>query len=57
MSKRIDNPAIEILAIMLFEHDHGCWPVGPGVSTPWSKLSEEDRETYREMARGERDLE
>lgn len=55
---RITDPLIELLAIKLYEHDIGnLWPVGHGYgSIPWMKCSEEDRETYRRIARGEADL-
>lgn len=40
---------IEILAIKLYEHDHGSrrWP---HVGTPaWNFIGDEDREVYRDM--------
>lgn len=56
---KVLDPVIELLAIKLYEHDHqGRWPPPPtGVAgTAWLALREEDREGYRELARGERDL-
>lgn len=53
---RITNALVELLAIKLFEHDHnGKWPV-PYCVTSWMSLPEEDREIYRELARGDKDL-
>lgn len=53
----ITNPIIEILAIKLFEHDHGVWPPAPSLAEPsWMKLPEEDREIYRKLARGDKDI-
>jgi len=54
---KITNPIIELLAIKLFEHDHGVWPPAPSLAEPsWMRLHEEDRESYRKLARGEREL-
>lgn len=52
------DPLIEILAIKLYEHDHGAkWPVPQAYGgVTWMKLDEEDRELYRRMARGEAPL-
>jgi hypothetical protein len=51
VAMRIKDPLIELLAIKLYEHDHasGCWPER---NTTWMKLDDEDRELYRDIARG-----
>lgn len=53
---RIENPVVELLAIKLYEHDfQGKWP--PRNAQPsWLAIDEEDRETFRQIARGEADL-
>jgi hypothetical protein len=49
----IKDPLIELLAIKLYEHDHqGLWPQR---INSWMAIAEEDREAYREMARGEQE--
>lgn len=50
---KIEHPLIELLAIKLYEHDfQGKWPP-PGTQPSWIYLPDEDRESYRKMARGE----
>jgi len=53
------DPAVELLAIKLYEHDRyphadapDAWPREVATTTCWIALAEEDRETYRQMARG-----
>ncbi len=49
----IKDPLIELLAIKLFEHDadyKGNDPIS--LSTGWMTMCSEDREAYRNMARG-----
>lgn len=41
---------IELLAIKLYEHAWDNFP-HKGAGEPWLKMSEEDREQFREMAR------
>ncbi len=56
---KIADPIIELLAIALYEHDHQDhrWPPKEGSRlTSWMRLDEEDRESYREMARGEKPI-
>jgi hypothetical protein len=55
-SLKIADPLIELLAIKLYEHDHGSWPPSHNTSIGWMKCFEEDRETYREIARGNEEL-
>lgn len=55
----IKNPIIELLAIKLYEHDaqNGIFLGRNHESmTNWFKLADEDRELYREIARGDREL-
>jgi hypothetical protein len=49
----VEDPGIESLAIKLYEHDgmDGRWPSAP--MTSWNAQSEEDREIYRRLARGQ----
>lgn len=56
--KRIKDPLIELLAIKLYEHDHqGKWPVPPTTgASSWLALAEQDREAYRQIARGDVEL-
>lgn len=52
---RITDPLIELLAIKLYEHD--CQDTFPPKSlTGWLAMPEEDRELYRDIARGAADL-
>jgi hypothetical protein len=52
-----ENPIIELLAIKLYEHSHPEWyPRHPASVVGWLHLPEIERERYREMARGDRDL-
>lgn len=51
----IREPLIELLAIKLYEHDHqnGRFPSTGGTGqTNWMKLNDEDRDIYRQIARG-----
>ena len=51
---RIAEPLIELLAIKLFEHDNESDGKPPAVlRAGWAALCEEDRESYRAVARGE----
>lgn len=54
---KIINPIIELLAIKLYEHDSttGIWPP-KGNYTCWAKLCDSDKELYRLMASGQKDL-
>jgi hypothetical protein len=49
---KISDPLIELLAIKLFEHAQEEWPV-KYITPSWRDTSEEDREIYRRIARGE----
>jgi len=57
---KIKDPLIELLAIKLHEHDRqdGKWPgIRPGWESPsWMSIAEEDREIYREIARGNKPI-
>lgn len=56
---KVKDPIIELLAIKLYEHDStlGRWPIPPGNSMPnWSHVPEEERELFRQIARGEREI-
>jgi hypothetical protein len=55
---KIIGPTIELLAIKLYEHSHpeGWYPRQPASVVGWLRLPEDDREEYREMARGNLDL-
>lgn len=53
---KIKDPLIELLAIKLYEHDWGEWPLKKRAAKPWMKASEEDREMYRRIARGKEPL-
>jgi hypothetical protein len=55
---KIIDPMIELLAIKLYEHDHelGWYPRNAGSAKGWLRCSDEEREQYREMARGNLDL-
>lgn len=56
---KIKDPLTELLAIKLYEHDaqDGRWPLRPGNSLPnWMSLGEEERELFRQLARGEREI-
>lgn len=50
----ITDPTIELLAIKLYEHDHelGWYPRNAGSVKSWMRMSEEEREKYRRIARG-----
>lgn len=50
---KVRDPLIELLAIKLYEHDHTRYPMYPMNEPSWTHLAEEDRESYRRMARGE----
>ncbi len=55
----IADPTVELLAIKLYEHDtlgDGAVDTWPVTRTCWLALAEEDREGYRQLARGERPL-
>jgi hypothetical protein len=56
--EHVTDPIIELLAMKLYEHDlESGWPPAKGVSlTPWNFMSNEDRESYRRIARGEEEL-
>jgi hypothetical protein len=49
----ITDPLIELLAIKLFEHDVDSSENPGTVNTGWMMMANEDRESYRKMARGE----
>lgn len=52
----IKDPLIELLAIKLYEHDSigGKSSKSPGEDRDcWKKVDEEDREFWRQMAKGE----
>jgi hypothetical protein len=49
----ITDPLIELLAIKLFEHDVDDAENPGAVNAGWMMLANEDRESYRKMARGE----
>lgn len=49
----IDNPLIELLAIKLYEHDTENRKDPKVLRTGWMTMSNEDRELYRKLARGE----
>ena len=51
---QVTDPLIELLAIALYEHDHNTWPPTSNSSTGWGRMDDDDREIYREMARGEK---
>ena len=55
---KVADPIIELLAIKLYEHDTvgGRMAAQPGDRNVWAEVDEEDRESYRAMARGEVDL-
>ena len=55
---KVADPIIELLAIKLYEHDTvgGRKAAQPGDRNVWAEVDEEDRESYRAMARGEVDL-
>jgi hypothetical protein len=55
---KITEPTIELLAIKLYEHAHwlGWYPRHAASVVGWLHLAEDEREKYREMARGNRDL-
>jgi hypothetical protein len=54
---RIKDPLIELLAIKLYEHDQGEWPLRESSFTyPWMKLADERRQLYRDMASGGADI-
>lgn len=52
----VPAPIIELLAIKLYEHDFGKWPPDPHIGAGWRNLAEEDRQPYRDMASGKRDI-
>ncbi len=54
----IKTPLIELLAIKLYEHDKDYLNrrIGLQEKECWAAMSEEDRESYRKMARGESPL-
>lgn len=52
-NNRITNPTIELLAIHL--HAQACIADGIGMKS-WLNMHEEDREIFREMARGNEPL-
>lgn len=51
--EEVTDPLIELLAIKLFEHDtsNGRRPKTPNMG--WMSMYNEDRESYRKMARGQ----
>ena len=53
-TEMVSEPLIELLAIKLYEHDYigGRPPKTPNLG--WLALCNEDRETFRQMARGEK---
>lgn len=56
---KITDPLIELLAIKLYEHDaqSGSFPPKTTESyTNWMKLDDDDRQIYRDIANGKRDL-
>ena len=55
---KVADPLIELLAIKLYEHDTMGESFVARVEQRycWARLDEEDRESYRAMARGESDL-
>lgn len=51
----VNNPLIELLAIKLYEHDHGSGyfpPPDGSAMNNWFRLCEEDRQIYRDIASG-----
>lgn len=54
---RVKDPLIELLAIKLYEHDSrlGLKFWFDKDEPTWAGLPEEDRESYRRIARGEED--
>ena len=54
---RIKDPLIELLAIKLYEHDQGEWPLRESaLAYPWMQLPDERRQLYRDMASGRADV-
>lgn len=52
----ITNPLIELLAIKLFEHDTINGKNPKTLNMGWMTMCNEDRETFREIARGKETL-
>lgn len=51
-TETVADPLIELLAIKLYEHDTLNGRNPPNLSTGWMTMANEDRELYRQMARG-----
>lgn len=52
---KVKDPYIETLALLLYESDVRA--ERKSASESWTTMSEEDREIYREIAAGNRELE
>ena len=57
MTAKIKDPLIELLAIKLYEHNSkdGSWPPRSPL-TSWMYLEEDDRQIFRDIARGKQAL-